>query len=309
MNPELRIGISGWNYTPWRGGFYPDGLIQKRELDYASRQVNSIEINGTFYSLQRPQSFRHWHDATPDDFVFSIKGNRFLTHITRLENPKTPLANFFASGLLCLGKKLGPILWQLPPTFRYDRHRLEAFFKLLPRTTEQAAQLAHDHDEKLTGRSVLTAETDQPIRHALEVRHKTFEHEEFITLLRDHNVAVVVADTAGKWPVIEDVTSDFIYLRLHGDGELYVSGYTEPALDEWARKIHRWREGGTPQGTRRFGPPAPIAKAGRAVYAYFDNDVKTHAPFDAISLGGRFGLAPQPFDPAMIKPTKKSPAA
>jgi uncharacterized protein YecE (DUF72 family) len=294
--PKLRIGISGWTYPPWRGDFYPDDLTQKRELEYASRQVNSIEINGTFYSLQKPKSFEKWHDSTPENFEFAVKGTKFLTHVRRLNDPKAPLANFFASGLLNLGEKLGPILWQFPPSFTYDRERIETFFKLLPHDTDQASQLAHEHDSTVTGRSVLTATHEGKIRHAMEVRHRSFECEDFIDLLREHQVAVVVADTAGKWPVIEDVTSDFVYLRLHGDKKIYVSGYTEEALDEWARKIRRWSEGGTPQHTRRLTPAPPPAEEGRDVYVYFDNDVKTQAPFNAISLGRRFGLSPAPFE-------------
>lgn len=293
---ELRIGISGWTYSPWRGIFYPRKLPQKRELEFASRQINSIEINGTFYALQKPASYQTWYDATPDDFVFSIKGNRYLTHVTRLEDPKIPLANFFSSGLLNLGEKLGPILWQLPPSFRYDRSRLEAFFKLLPRDMESAAELARTHDSITSHRSSSKVKCDGRIRHALEIRHRSFEQKEFISLLRDHDIAVVVADTAGKWPVIEDVTSDFVYIRLHGDGELYASGYTETALDEWARKIRRWIAGGNPRGAKVLAGNAPARKSGRAVYAYFDNDVKTHAPFDAISLGKRFGLGPVPVE-------------
>ena len=293
---EKRIGISGWTYPPWRGVFYPEDLPQRRELEYASRQVNSIEINGTFYSLQRPKSFTAWHDATPEDFIFSIKGNRYLTHITRLAEPKLPLANFFASGLLNLGRKLGPLLWQLPPSFKYDREKLEAFFKLLPRDTDQAAALAHEHEDKMNGRTALTPRADVKIRHAIEVRHRSFENEEFISLLREHQIAIVVADTAGKWPVIEDVTADFIYIRLHGDKKLYVSGYTEAALARWAKKIDRWLKGGSPRDAKKIAAAPPTRKSGRSVYAYFDNDVKTHAPFDAISLGGRFGLSPSPHD-------------
>ena len=287
---EIRIGISGWTYPPWRGDFYPAGLPHDRELEFASRQVNSIEVNGTFYGLQRPSSFRTWHQATPDDFVFSLKGSRFITHLTRLREPKTPLANFFASGVLELGKKLGPVLWQLPPNFQYDRSRLENFFQLLPRDTAAASVLARSHDQKLRSRAALKPSADLAIRHALEVRHPSFEQPEFISLLREHDIAMVVADTAGKWPLIEDVTADFIYIRLHGAEELYASGYTEQALDEWARKIRRWSEGGTPENAKLLTPPPPARKQGRDVFTYFDNDVKTHAPFDAISLGKRFGL-------------------
>lgn len=281
---ELRIGISGWTYPPWRGVFYPEKWPQKRELEYASRQVNSIEINGTFYSLQRPESFEAWREATPEGFVFAVKGGRFITHMRRLKNIEAPLANFFASGVLRLGGKLGPILWQLPPNFVYDRPRLEAFFCLLPRDTEAAAALARRHDERLKGRAWTKAEEKLPLRHAMEVRHSSFENEEFIGLLRDHDIGLVVADTAGKWPFMEDVTSDFVYVRLHGDEKLYVSGYSDGALKGWARKIRAWARGSTPAGAKLAGPRPRARKGVRDVFVYFDNDVKVHAPFDAMKL-------------------------
>jgi len=287
---RIHIGISGWRYAPWRKIFYPEGLPQRRELEYASRQLNTIEINGTFYSLQKPASFQAWHDQTPEDFIFSVKGNRYLTHVTRIAEPKIPLANFFASGVLKLEEKLGPFLWQFPPSFQYDRDRLARFFELLPRTMKDASRLAQKHDSKTNGRSTLKVDTDRPLRHAIEIRHPSYENEDFISLLRDHDIALVIADTAGKWPFIEDITSDFLYLRLHGDKKLYESGYTADALDNWARKIRRWTKGGNPEGTRLLAsPPKPSAKR-REVFVYFDNDIKTHAPFDANSLGKRLGL-------------------
>src|SRR3954467_4313881 len=151
--PQTRVGISGWTYAPWRGTFYPPKLAHRRELEFASRRLNSIEINGTFYSLQRPDSFRHWHAETPDDFVFSIKGGRFITHMKKLKDVETPLANFFASGVLCLREKLGPFLWQLPPQLAYDSKRLSSFFHLLPRSGAEAEALAENHDEKVRGRA------------------------------------------------------------------------------------------------------------------------------------------------------------
>ncbi|GAA5482969.1 DUF72 domain-containing protein [Haloferula sargassicola] len=287
---RCRIGISGWTYPPWRGGFYPEDLRHKDELHFASRQVNTIEINGTFYSLQRPESFRKWREETPDDFVFSIKGGRFITHIKRLKDVATPLANFFASGVLALGTKLGPFLWQLPPSFRYDRGVLDEFLGQLPRDTGEASRLARRHDDKLTGRSVLTPAADMPLRHALEIRHESFENEEFIELLRFHEVALVIADTAGKWPFLEDITAPFLYLRLHGDEELYASGYTSEALEGWEAKIRSWTRGSTPRGSKCVAPRLPPRKSGRDVYVYFDNDIKVHAPFDAMSLASRLGL-------------------
>jgi len=281
---EIRIGISGWTYAPWRGKFYPTAFPQKRELAFASRQVNSIEINGSFYSLQRPESYLAWYNATPKDFIFSVKGGRFITHLKRLKEVEIPIANFFASGILRLGEKLGPILWQLPPSLRYDRSRLEQFFALLPRTASAAEITARKHDSRLDKRAWTEATGVRPLRHALEVRHPSFENEDFIEFLRKHDIALVVADTAGKWPFMEDVTSDFIYVRLHGDVELYVSGYSAAALKKWARKIRGWNRGRTPPRTRLITSPAQSRPEGRDVFVYFDNDAKVHAPFDAMSL-------------------------
>ncbi len=287
---ELRIGISGWTYPPWRGVFYPKDWVQKRELEYASRQVNSIEINGSFYSLQLPSSYRTWRDATPAGFLFSVKGSRFITHMKKLRDIEIPLANFFASGVLCLGEKLGPFLWQLPPHLAYNEQRLADFFARLPRSGDEAAALAENHDERLRGRAWTKAEGVGRLRHALEVRHESFVTPEFIALLREHDIALVVADTAGKWPFVEDVTSDFVYVRLHGDEELYVSGYTPAALDCWARKIRAWSGGKTPREAKRIAGP-PKHRKPCDVFAYFDNDVKVHAPYDAISLAHRLGLS------------------
>jgi len=287
---DARIGISGWRYGPWRGTFYPKGLAQRRELEFASRQVNSVEINGSFYSLQRPSNYREWHAQTPDDFVFSVKGGRFITHMLKLKNVERPLANFFASGVLCLKEKLGPVLWQFPPQMTFMPERFEAFFKLLPRDTEAAAELAKGHDERLKGRSWTKADAKRPIRYAVEIRHASFETKEFIDLLRKQNVAFCFADTAGRWPYAEDLTSDFVYARLHGDEELYVSGYSDTALDWWAARMKAWREGREPPDARHLtDKPAKKAKA-RDVYAYFDNDVKVRAPFDAMNLAKRLGL-------------------
>ncbi len=291
LRQRIRVGISGWRYSGWRGKFYPEELPQRRELEYASRQVNSIEINGSFYSLQRPENYHAWREATPEDFVFSVKGSRFLTHMKRLKDADTALANFLASGILCLREKLGPILWQLPPSFVYDRGRLEAFFRSLPRTTRAAAGLARHHDSKVAGRAWTKSECEYPLRHALEVRHPSFENRDFISLLREQDIALVVADTAGKWPFLEDATSDFVYVRLHGDTELYVSGYTPSALQSWARKIRAWAGGRTPAGARLVAPRPSPRSEGRDVFVYFDNDAKVHAPFDAMSLARLVDMA------------------
>ena len=273
---EVRVGISGWTYAGWRGDFYPRGLLQREELRYAAERLTSIEINGSFYSLQRPSSYRSWREQTPEGFVFAVKGGRFVTHLKRLRGVEAPLANFFASGVLGLGDRLGPVLWQLPATVQYDAHLLAAFFGLLPRTVGDAAALARRHDGRLPEERTLTRAprglADRPIRHALEFRHPSFCSPEAIALLREHDVACVVADSAGRWPHVEEVTSDLVYVRLHGDQELYTSGYSERALDAWADKVRRWSEQAD-------------------VVVYFDNDAKGFAPHDAVALSARLGLS------------------
>jgi uncharacterized protein YecE (DUF72 family) len=291
----LHIGISGWLYAPWRGVFYPAGLPQRAELQFASRRFSSIELNGSFYSLQRPESFARWYAETPDDFVFAVKGPRFITHMLRLREPERALANFFASGLFNLRGKLGPLLWQFPASLGFDRERFEAFLELLPKDTASALALARRRDrERMRGRSRLSIDENRPLRHALEIRNETFLNAEFIALLRRHNVALVVAETAKRWPMPEDVTADFMYLRLHGDEELYRSGYGDAALDRWARRIDVWRRGGEPPDAAKISPERPPARA-RDVYCYFDNtDVKLRAPFDAEQLRQRLAPAPSP---------------
>ena len=289
---QCRIGISGWTYEPWRGVFFPEKLPQRRELEFASRQVNSIEINGTFYSLQKPESYLKWRSETPPDFVFSLKGGRYITHIKRLQDVESALANFFASGPLALQEKLGPGLWQMPPSFKYDAGLLEGFFRQLPRDTASALALGRNHDAKVDGRTYLESHENRPIRHAMEIRHASFENDEFISLLRQYDIAAVVADTAGKWQLIEDMTADFMYLRLHGDEELYASGYSPEALDRWASKIKSWMKGRNPSGARTLARSQPRSQDRLDIFVYFDNDIKVHAPFDAISLATRLGVKP-----------------
>jgi uncharacterized protein YecE (DUF72 family) len=272
-------------YPLWRGTFYPPGLAHRRELEYLSRQLNSVEINGSFYSLQRPSSYQSWAAQTPDSFVFAVKGSRFITHMKKLRDVETPLANFFASGVLALGAKLGPLLWQLPPNLPFDGDRLDRFLHLLPRSTAEAAHLAQRHGERLDGRAWTTTDLDRPLRHALEVRHPSYRNPALIELLRTRRVALVVADTAGRWPYLEDVTAEFIYVRLHGDAELYVSGYTDAALDVWAQRIRKWQAGESPRTEHTIARAAPAAP--REVFVYFDNDTKGHAPTDAVSLTKR----------------------
>ena len=283
---KVRIGISGWTYKPWRGVFYPKDVKQKNELDYASKTFNSIEINGTFYSLQRPSSFEKWAAETPDDFVFSVKAPRFITHIKRLKDADAPVSNFLASGIFMLGKKLGPILWQLPPNFHFKPEILENFFKLLPHDTEEAASVARRHDKWMSERVALKPGVQQPLRHAMEIRHASFATPEFINLLRKYDVALVVADTV-EWPRLMDVTSDFMYCRLHGSEVLYASGYDEDALDQWAVRVNAWARGGEPKDAERVIKEDSRKQPARDVFVYFDNDAKVRAPFDAQGLTRR----------------------
>ena len=285
---DLHIGISGWTYPGWRGVFYPKKLPHRLELQFASREFNSIEINGSFYSLQLPSSYRRWYAKTPPGFVFSVKGGRFITHMKKLRDIKSPLANFFASGILCLREKLGPILWQFPPNFGWNPERFAEFFELLPRDSRTAARLARNHDAKLKGRAWTKTDGARPIRHAVEIRHASFMVPEFFALLRRHNVAFVVADTAGKWPYAEDLTADFAYCRLHGAEQLYVSGYSDQELDWWANRIEHWRKGKQPKNARLVSNQKAAAGK-RDVYIYFDNDAKVHAPFNARTLADKLG--------------------
>lgn len=283
MPGQIRIGISGWTYKPWRGDFYPLGLPHKKELAYAASLFPSIEINGTFYSLQRPSSFTAWAEQTPPDFVFAIKGSRYITHMLRLRAVEQALANFFASGVLALGPKLGPILWQFPPNFQFKPPLLEEFFALLPRNTHTAAILAKRHDERLKGRAFTELVRRRPIRHAIEIRHPTFVVPEFITLLRRHNIALVCADTV-EWPRLMDITSDFVYCRLHGSKVLYTSQYSPKELDRWAARVALWVNGQEVADGDHASSKSARPRSTRDVFVYFDNDAKVFAPKDAQAL-------------------------
>ena len=204
----IRIGISGWRYKPWRGTFYPKDLPQHAELEYAASILAVIEINGSFYSLQRPSSYARWYADTPNGFTFAVKGPRFITHMLRLKSVEVPLANFFASGLFNLREKLGPILWQFPPNFRYDHDRLAGFLDLLPRDTKAALALARRRNAIVKGRSRLAIDARRSLRHAIEIRHESFLDPRFVDLLREHNTALVIAETARRWPMVQDITAD-----------------------------------------------------------------------------------------------------
>jgi uncharacterized protein YecE (DUF72 family) len=287
---KIRIGISGWRYPPWRGVFYPKDLVQRDELHYASRCFPSIELNGSFYSLQRPENYARWYEDTPRGFVFAVKGPRFITHVKRLREIEAPLANFFASGVFELREKFGPLLWQFPGNFKYDHDRFARFFERLPRDTEAALKLARRRDFRMKGRARLAIDRKRRLRHAIEIRHPSFLDEDFVALLREHGIALVVADTAGKWPYVEDLTADFVYMRLHGDEQLYVSGYTDAALDRWAARIRAWSAGSQVRDAELISKKPPKRRASRDVYCYFDNDAKVKAPFDAMKLAEKLGL-------------------
>lgn len=292
---RIYTGISGWRYAGWRNVFYPAKLAQARELEFASRQVQTIEINGSHYSLQTQQSYARWHDATPTDFVFSVKGPRYLTHMLRFRDATstTALANFFASGLFRLREKLGPVLWQFPATFKFDKQGFEDFLRMLPHDMETASALAAQHDARVKD-PCIHPEVAGRLRHAIEIRHDSFCNDAFIKLLRRHKAALVLSDSVADWPYAEDLTADFVYMRLHGTETLYGGAYSDAALDHWAARMRIWADGGEPSDARRIATtPArsPGGRghtgrrhAGRDVYCYFDNDMKVQAPFDAKRL-------------------------
>jgi uncharacterized protein YecE (DUF72 family) len=270
---EVRVGVSGWRYATWRGDFYPPGLVQRRELEYVASRMTSVEMNGSFYSLQRPATYQRMAEQTPHDFVVAVKGGRFITHFKRLVDVETALANFLASGVLALGAKLGPLLWQLPGDLAFDEERLGPFLAGLPRSTSAAAELAARHDDKLSADRVLLAiDHDRPMRHVLEPRHASFGSDAAADLLRAHDVGMVMSDSPA-WPCFERVTSDLMYVRLHGHTELYASGYASASLDRWTDRTRGWLADGLD------------------VFVYFDNDARGRAPHDAVGLLARLDQA------------------
>ncbi|MBJ9975895.1 DUF72 domain-containing protein [Pseudomonas sp. S75] len=287
---DIRIGISGWRYAPWRKDFYPSGLRQDDELAFAARAVNTIEINGSFYALQTPERYLQWREQTPEGFVFSVKAPRYITHVRRLKDIDEALANFFASGPLLLGDKLGPFLWQFPPSLKFDEARFSHFLQSLPRDRKAARDCARGCSERYQDNGGTAIKGNVALRHAVEIRHESFLCESFIKLLRKHKVALVVADSAGKWPCVEELTADFVYMRLHGDIELYSSGYTAKALRHWRLRIQAWSAGSQPEDACRVLRSSPPKRASRDVYCYFDNDQKVHAPFDARRMLSKLGL-------------------
>jgi uncharacterized protein YecE (DUF72 family) len=283
---RIYVGMSGWTYDAWRGDFYPKGLVHRRELEYASRQVTSIEINGTFYALQKPATFQRWYDETPEDFRFAVKAPQYITHIRRLKDVAEPVANFFASGLLCLGEKMGPILWQFPPSVMLKDDRFETFLKLLPYDLKSAAKIAKKHTDKVAGRSFTEVKGNAPVRHAIEVRHESFRDPAFIKLLRAHGVAIVFAHSGEKSPYMEDLTADFIYARMHG--QEYKKGYPPKFLDQWSERLKTWTAGLQPKDAECVVPTASKVKSSvREAYVYFDTEAKAYAPQDALNLIAR----------------------
>jgi uncharacterized protein YecE (DUF72 family) len=288
---QIRIGVSGWRYAPWRGVFYPRGLVQRAELAYAADIFASIEINGSFYSLQRPDCYSSWYRETPAQFIFALKGPRFITHMLKLRNCEQALANFLASGVFNLRDKLGPVLWQLPPNLPYDSDLLETFLALLPHDTEAALSLARKRARWMKGRTCLAIAPERKILHALEFRHPSFLQPSLVPLLRKYRIALVIAETAGLWPQAHDVTADFVYVRLHGDTELYRSAYSQEALSRWAARISAWHAGGEPVDAIKIVPGRRPPRRKRDVYCFFDNtDAKLRAPFDAQTLMRELGL-------------------
>jgi len=263
---RIRVGIGGWTYEPWRGPFYPADLTQKRELEYASRKLTSIEINGTFYGTQRATSFEKWHDETPEDFVFALKAPRFATHRRVLAEAGDSVERFFASGVLALKDKLGPINWQFAPTKQFDAEDFDGFLKLLPKQVDGRA-----------------------IRHAVEVRHESFRHPEFISLVREHGVAVVLAGDS-DYPQIADVTAPFVYARIMGTVEAESLGYSGQALDIWALRAKQWAGGNQPEDLQSVEQTAPEPTP-RDVYLYVISGYKASNPAAAMALIERIGKA------------------
>ncbi len=260
---SIRIGIGGWTYDPWRSSFYPEKLAQKRELEYASRQLTSIEVNGTYYGNQKPESFQKWHDETPEDFVFSLKAPRYATNRKVLADAGETIERFLNSGVILLGDKLGPINWQFMATKKFDPGDFEAFLKLLPPSHEGRA-----------------------LRHVVEVRHDSFRVPEFIELIRAHHVAAVVSADGG-FPQIADPTADFVYVRLMGTTEDERLGYSAGTLDLWAQRVRSWAAGGAPEGLEYIGNAA--RSGSRDVYLYVIGGHKVRNPHAAVALIERLG--------------------
>lgn len=281
---NIRIGLSGWSYDEWDGRFYPDDLSPDDRLGYVADTFDTVEVNGTFYSLTDPASVRRWREQTHPGFAFAIKGSRYITHTKRLKDPDTAVANFFASGILDLGAQLGPILWQLPPNLEYDRDRLEHFLDLLPHDTNGAVSLARQHDDRVEDVSYGDG-TNHRVRHVIEFRHPSFLQSEAVATAKRHGCALACSHST-EWPLVPDVTAGFVYIRLHGPGEVYASGYDDEELRRWGRRIETWKRGGQVEDIEKVADVGPPAREERDVYVYFDNTAAGHAPEDARKLQG-----------------------
>jgi len=260
---RICIGVGGWTYEPWRGSFYPEGLPQKRELEYASRQLTAIEINGTYYGSQKPESFAKWREETPEGFVFSVKAPRFATNRRVLAEAGASIERFFTGGVMELGNKLGPVNWQFLPTKRFDPDDFAAFLGLLPKQVE-----------------------GRPIRHAVDVRHASFRSPDLVGMARAHGVAVVVAGDS-DYPQIADITAPFVYARIMGTREAEPLGYADAELDLWAERARLWARGELPAGLDALG--APAEKAARDVYLFVISGHKERNPAAAMALIQRIG--------------------
>ncbi len=256
----IRVGVGGWTYEPWRDNFYPPGLSVARELEYASRKLTSIEVNGTYYRTQKASTFAKWRNETPDDFVFSLKANRFATNRRVLAEASESIHHFVDSGIAELGPKLGPVVWQFAPTKRFDAADFGAFIKLLPREANGL-----------------------PLRHALDVRHDSFKCAEYVDLARRHRVATVFTE-ADDYPALADVTGDFVYLRVMRTQAELPLGLEPAVFDSLAACAQRWQEGGEPSGLPRVGPAPEAASAPRDVFVYFISAAKEKAPAAAMAL-------------------------
>ncbi len=255
----IKVGIGGWTYEPWRGTFFPEKLPKTKELYHASRRVTSIEVNGTFYSTFTPSTFRRWADETPDDFIFSLKAPRFAVNRKVLAEAGPSINKFFESGVGELKAKLGPILWQLPPFKKYDAGDIAAFLSLLPQSID-----------------------GKTLRHVLEVRHESFQTQDFILQARKANIGVVLADNP-KYPLIADITSDFVYLRLQDANAEIETGYGPEPLKMWAKLARAWESGGETEQFPLFAPCGKPRKS-RDVFVYFINGAKERAPAAAEAM-------------------------
>jgi len=265
---HVRVGIGGWTFEPWRDNFFPKGLPHAKELGYASRRLTAIEINGTYYSTMTPKSFAKWHDETPHDFVFSMKANRFATNRRVLADAGESVARFIGSGLVELGPKLGPIVWQFMPTKQFDPVDFEAFLKLLPGTVGGL-----------------------PLRHVMDVRHPSFMCAEYLALARKYRCASVFADS-DKFPSFADVTGDFVYARLMKSNADVPSGYAPDLLERWADVAQTWARGDTPDGAPLVEAAVATSSGPRDVFVYFINGAKERAPAAAQTMLKHLGFTP-----------------